>query len=283
MINRMRRAAIGLLLLSLLVTVPWERVFASSAAMSILVRCLMPIGWVSYPDRPNPPATAQPLPEAACLSAAHRLAAQGDDRVQARMALLDGDMADGQGEWLTAIEHYRHAAALLNYATPDLWSTVSVIYMLNLKDPTSALTVTLQALRQSPGHEELRTRAAELYLFYLPPYGDAVSALEAMQPELGFTHPYPYSLAAGAYLQVGKTQEGLQMAEKAVQFGRAYGGADLASALYILGVLHRCTDQNEAGLANLREAQALAPDAGYIQAALGAEIRSLCGPVAPKR
>jgi len=242
----------------------------------------MPIGWVSFPDHPNLPATAQPLPEAACLNAAHQLATRADTRVQARMALLDGDLAAGQGEWLIAIAHYRQAAALLNDSTPDIWGTVSAIYMLNLKDPTSALSVTLQALQQSPRDQGLRTRAAELYLFYLPPYGDAVSALNAMQPELGFTHPYPYSLAAGAYLQVGKLQEGLQMAEMAVKLGRAYGGSNLANALYILGILQRCADQHETGIANLREAQTLVPDAVYIQVALGDDFRSLCGPVAPK-
>lgn len=276
------KLTISLLLFGVLIITPWQRVFASNVAMIALVGCLVPIKWVLYPDRPNPPAATQPLPDVECISEAHQLSVQGDDRVQARMALLDGDLARRQGEWLPAIEHYRYAATLLDSPMPDLWFTVSAIYMLNLKDSRSALTVTLQALQQSPRHQGLRVHAAELYLFYLPPYGDAVKALEVIQPERGFDHPYPYVLAANAYLQIGKLQQGLQMAEKAVQLGRTYGGADLANALYTLGVLQRCTDQQEVGITTLREAQVLVPDTGSIQTALGEGFRSLCGPVASK-
>ena len=284
------RAVIALFVFCLLVTLPWERAIASNLAMNAIARCLVPVKWSSYHDHPSSLANNQLLPQAVCLNAARQMLAQGEHRVQARMAMLDGDLAAAVGKWLPAIEHYHKAATLLNYDMPDLWNTVSGIMMLKLKDPSGALTVTLQALQQSPSHQGLRTRAAELFLFYVPPYSDAVRALAAMQPKLGFTHPYPYTLAAGAYLHTGKTREGLQMAEQAVRLGRAYGAVELANALKILGIIQRCTGQYEAGLANLRDAQTLVPGAVDIQAALDIDIqsgpdeefRSVCGPVVPK-
>ena len=276
--KHIHRVAIGLLFLSLLVTVPWERVLASNAAMSTLARCLMPIGWISYPDRPHPPATTQPLPETACLSAAHRLAAQGNDRVQARIALLDGDLAAGQGEWLTAIEHYRNAAELIDYPVPGIWSTVVGIYMWKLEDYQTALVIALQALEFSPKDQDLRVSAGMLYLYYVPPYGDYTRALAVMQPDLGFTEPYYYNIAAGSYMTLGEFDNGLRMAQESVSKARAMNDNDLnlATGLYLLGLMQRCTGQSELGIANLHEAQGLSSQDENIKAALGEDVTSLC-------
>jgi hypothetical protein len=104
-----------------------------------------------------------------------------------------------------------------------------------------------------------------------------------MHSELGFTQPYPNSLAANAYWLPGKIRGGSKTAVRAVQLGHDVGGVDLANALNNLGLLQNCTHQNEACLANLNEAQTRAPDAGIIQTVLGLDFRSLCCPVAQQQ
>jgi hypothetical protein len=155
--------------------------------------------------------------------------------------------------------------------------------MLNLKDPASVLRINFQVLRQASGYQGLRMHTAQLSLFHLPPGDDAHSALDAIHSELGFTQPYPNSLAANTYWLLGKIRKGLKTAERAVLLGRHVGGADLANALDNLGLLRGCTHQNEACLANLEVAQTDAPEAGIIQTVLGLDFRSLCCSVAPQQ
>lgn len=275
----MHRITVGLLLFGLLVTVPWECVSASNAAMSTLARCLMPIGWVSYSDRAWSANANQLAPSAICLEQVRDEAGESR-RVLTRLELIAGDIATSQDRWQDAIANYETASRLIKRPVPGIWSAVVGIYMWKLKDYQTALDITLQALEFSPTDQDLRVSAGLLYLYYVPPYSAYARAMAVMQPELGFTEPYYYNIAAGSYLALGEFNNGLRMAQESVSKARAMNDNDinLATGLYLLGLMQRCTGQPELGIANLREAQMLSPQDENVKSALVKDTVSLCKP-----
>lgn len=249
--------------------------WATNRAMAQLNHCLLPIGWISYPDRARSVSPDQPVPPSACLEAA-RHESGASRSVLSRLELIAGDIAASRDLWQDAIMHYRNAAELIDHPAPGIWSAVVGIYMGKLKDYETALTIALQALRSSPEDQALRMSAGMLYLYYVPPYSNYAQAIAVMRPELGFTEPHFYNIAAGSYLALGELDNGLRMAQESVRLSRARNDINLATGLYLLGLMQRCTGQSELGIANLREAQGLSPQDENIKAALSEDVTSLC-------
>jgi len=271
----MRKGIIGLLLFGLLVTVPWQQVFASNVAMISLVHCLVPIGWISDPERASNHTPQQSIPPVDCLDQ-NRQGSRNSQHLSQRLKLIAGDIAVHDEQWQVAITQYRAAAEIADHPVPGIWSAIVSIYMGKLKDYKTALTVALQAIRVSPRDQDLRVSAAMLYLYYIPPYSRYRESISVMRPELGFTHPYYYSIAAGAYFALGQMDDGLLMAQEAVRLSRATNDPNLTTGLYLLGFMQRCTGQPELGIANLHEAQGLSPQDKNIQIALSEDVTDLC-------
>jgi tetratricopeptide (TPR) repeat protein len=103
-----------------------------------------------------------------------------------------------------------------------------------------------------------------------------------MRPELGFSHPYYYNIAAGCYLALGRSRQGLQMADEAVRLARRAKDPNLPAALYLEGMLLRCSGRDDAGIPALQESMALAPTA-QTRVALHANASTICASVSANR
>jgi hypothetical protein len=241
-----------------------------------LSRCLVPDGWVSDLDRVRRPLASAKLPESRCLDRA-RAYRQSSQSLSARLDLLDGDIAARRDQWAMAILHYRAAIEGAPIPRPGIWNDIVAIDAWKLKDYEAARIAALEGLRDSPGDQDLRMSAAMMYLYYIPPYSRYREAIEVMRPELGFRYPYYYNIAAGTYLGLGEWSNGLRMAQEGVRLARATKDPNLATGLYLTGVLQRCAGENEAGVRTLREAASISPDDKVIQAGLAENIRNICG------
>jgi tetratricopeptide (TPR) repeat protein len=282
--SRYRLAALpfSLLMAISLVKTRGVNLWEVNHAMVQLAKCVVPIRWISCPDRAWSHTPNQLVPAAEVMERVRQTSGRCH-RVLRRLELIAGDIAETNGQWAAAIARYRAAAALADIPAPGIWSAVVRIYMWKLKDYKAALTVAIQAVRDSPEDQDLRVNAAMLYLYYIPPYSGYREALAVMRPELGFTHPYYYNIAAGAYLGSGQLNEGMRMAQEAVRLSRATNDPNLATGLYLLGLMQRCTGQAGPGTENLREARALSPEDDRIRVALGVDISGLCMPCDEQR
>ena len=252
-----------------------------------LTRCLMPTGWTSYPDRPWLGAqNGAIMPEAACLDNVQRMVNQaywtsGQSKpakyLNARLQLIQGDMAFAQQSWQNAVSSYEKSADLLNdVPTPHIWAHIAAIYMLYENNPDEALRVTLHALEHSPESAELRIRASEIYLFHSQPPRPS-QAIEVLRPLVGrYGNSYAYGLMAVAYLNLGQFDDGIDVAQQAIDLARHEGHDDLANALRLLGSIQRCAGQDKVGKDNLRQALLLAPDMGTAKTALNISTTDLC-------
>ena len=259
----------------LMFSVHLDRVLAENRAFVLLNRCLVPTSWTSDLTRARHPDPARVPPAAACLQGV-RQAGGVPPRLAARLQQLDGDIAFRDGRWRDAVVSYERAKPLIGRPSPGISLDIVNTLQAKEKDYPAALNAALEGLRETPEDHDLRVAAATLYLFYVPPYGRYREALSVMRPELGFTHPYFYNIAAGAYLGVGDFEKGLPLAAEGVRLARPTRDPSLPTSLYLLGLMQRCTGQSDTGRANLLEALALSSSNDQIRAALASDISALC-------
>src|SRR5262245_50462114 len=255
-----------------------QEAFATNRAFVAFSRCVVPLQWTSDLSRFYHPELRQAAPAEECLQRVRTLSAS--PRLLARVDLAMGDIAARGRRLEDALNRYRSAQARLANAEPGIALDVVKLLMTG-KDYQRALDAALEALTALPGDHDLRVTAGILYLFYVPPYGRYAEAIAVMRPDLGFSHPYYYNIAAGSYLGLGEFVKGVSLAAEAVRRGRELRDPSLPTSLYLLGVLQRCSGAPRAGEASLREAIALAPAHAEARAALGDDTPSVCGSSRP--
>lgn len=255
----------------------FERAWCRNRGMIQLTNCLISSGWISDLDRIRRPRSGASPPDSACLRTLHDQA-DSPRGISTRLELIDGDVAVKNEDWSGAVAHYRSAIKLADRPAPGIWNDIVGIEAWKLKDYRAAQAASLEGLKRSPENQNLRVDAAIMYLYYIPPYNRYREALEVMRPELGFSHPYHYNIAAGAYSGLGQLNAGLRMAKEAVRLARAtHDRTNLVTGLYLEGVLQRCSGDTDAGFANLREALSLSPHDERIRAAFAEDIAGICG------
>ena len=256
-------------------------VWHENSGMIQLSKCVVPTRWVVDLKRAGRPSAFATHPDGHCLRAC-RARPGLPRRFRARLELIDGDIAAQQGEWTTAVSHYRRAIDYSDVSVAGLWNDVAAAEAWKIKDYPAAMAASLEGLKSDPYDEGLRTKAAMMYLYYLPPYSRYREAVKVMRPELGFSHPYYYNIAAGCYLALGRSRQGLQMADEAVRLARLAKDPNLPAALYLKGVLLRCSGRDNAGIAALRESMALAPT-DQTRIALHTNAAAMCASVSANR
>lgn len=258
-----------------------DALLRENSSMIQLSKCIVPARWVVDLRRIGRPSASSTPPNGYCLRAL-RAREGAARRFRARLELIDGDIAAQQGEWTAALSHYRSAIGYSDVSVAGLWNDVAAAEAWKIKDYPAALAASLDGLKSSPDDEGLRTKAAMMYLYYVPPYSRYGEAIKVMRPGLGFSHPYYYNIAASCYLALGQNREGLQMAEEAVRLARPAKDPSLPAALYLQGVLLRCSGRDNAGIAALEESMALAP-ADQTRTALSAGAAAVCASASANR
>ena len=256
--------------------------FANNLASIELNRCLVPVSWTSDLNGSRHPQRGHTAPSELCLAPV-RQEKGASGSLRARLQLIDAEVAIRDGRWRDAIAHYGEARALLGHPAPGISLDIVNTLMGKQKDYPAALAAALEGLRESPEDHDLRVTAAMLYLYYVPPYSKYREALSVMRPELGFNHPYYYNIAAGSYLGLGDFEKGLPLAREAERQARAMRDPNLATSLYLLGVMQRCTGLPDAGRRDLAEALAISPDNKQIAEALAKDTFALCKTDSPNR
>jgi tetratricopeptide (TPR) repeat protein len=252
-----------------------------NGSMIQLSKCVVPARWVVDLRRAGRPTALSTPPDGRCLRALRARAGLAR-RLRARLELIDADVAAQQGEWTTAVVHYRSAIEYSDVSVAGLWNDIAAAEAWKIKDYPAALAASLDGLKSSPADEGLRTKAAMMYLYYVQPYSRYREAVKVMRPELGFSQPYYYNIAASCYLALGQSRQGLQMADEAVRLARAVKDPNLPAALYLKGVLLRCSGRDNAGIAALRESMAQAPS-DQTRIALQADAAVICASVSANR
>ncbi len=258
-----------------------DPVWRENSGMIQLSKCIVAARWVVDLRRARRPSASSTPPDGHCLRA-FRARPGLPRRFRARLELIDGDVAAQQGEWTTAVLHYRRAIEYSDVSVSGLWNDVAAAEAWKIKDYPAAMAASLEGLKSDPYDEGLRTKAAMMYLYYLQPYSRYREAVRVMRPELGFSHPYYYNIAASCYLALGRNRQGLQMADEAVRLARPTKDTNLPAALYLEGVLLRCSGRDNAGIAALRESMALAPT-DQTNIALHANAAAMCASVSANR
>lgn len=249
-----------------------------NTAMVMLAKCLVPISWTSYAERPGGGRSRRgAVPDGHCLSAAERLN-PANTELAARVEIIRGDRARQRGDAFDAIAHYRAAIASLGKPAPEISAVIAYEYQYDLHRPDIAANVLIKALAASPGAESLRTRAAELFLFHIKP-SDPRRAVELMQPQVDDFHSaYAYYLAATAYSSLRRYQQSAIFAKKAIALAKSEKNRRvLRDAVYVLGIAQRCGGDEAGGLRTLATAQVLDPTAHDAATAMSSDRRTLCG------